>query len=175
MTAPDDNEILFKVGDLIRRLTNAPDGEILIGRANIVNKDYRKRLYVVDEIPPAQVISSGEKFDGIAEKMKFMTMYRADITIDVYGATAYTDAKTLTALVRSQAGHDAKTALGFTGFNVSSKTDLKELTGSQYINRIQLACVVQYCETVEIDTMRIEVARMKIITEEGTIYDSESE
>lgn len=177
MTPPDDNNTLFKVGDLLRRVLNLPadTDKILIGRANIVNKDYMKQLYVIDEIPPAQVISSGEKFDGVAEKMKFITHFRHDVTIDVYGATAYADANRLFGLLRSQAAHDAKTALALTGFNVSSKTDLKELTGSQYINRIQLACVVHNTETVEIDTMRIDVAKLKIINEEGTIYVSQFE
>lgn len=172
---PDDNDVLFKVADLVRRLTSAPDGEILIGRENIVNKDYNKRIYVVDTIPPAQVVGSGEKFNGTTEKMKFITMFRHDITIDVYGSTAYADASRLIALLRSQAGHDAKTALGFSAFNVSSKTDLKELTGSQYINRVQLACVVHNCETLEIDTMRIDTAQITIRNEKGIFYDSESE
>lgn len=174
MPTPDDNDLLFRVGELVRILTNAQKGELYIGRENILNKDYTKRIFVVDELPPATVLSSGEKFNGTTEVMKFVTMYRHDVTIDVYGATAHLEASKLVGLLRSQLAHDTKTALGLSGFNVSSKTDLKELTGTQYINRIQLACVVHNCETVEIQTMRIDTATLQIRNEKGIIYDSES-
>jgi len=175
--ARDDNQTLFKVADMIRRVLDLtePTDEILIGRSNILTKDYNKRLYVVDEIPSQTVMSSGERYDGEAEKMTFITVIRHDVTIDVYGYTAYSDASRLVALLRSQAASDAKIALGLTSFHVSSKTDLKELTGTQYINRVQLACIVHDTETVEIDTLRIDTARMQIRNEKGIFYDSESE
>lgn len=176
-TPPDDNGILFKVAELIRVLMDIDENsdEILIGRENIAIKDYDKRLIIVDEIPAANPVSNAERYDGEAETMAFLTTFRHDITVDVQGKTAYSDATRLVGMIRSQLAHDTKNTLGITGFAVSSKTDLKGLTGTQNINRIQLACVVHNCETVEIETMRIDVARFKIINEKGTIHDSQSE
>ena len=174
----DDNNTLFKVAELIRLVTGMDQEEanasIVIGRSNILNFDYNRLLYVIDIIPSSSLVSAGQKFDGVNETTNFIELWRHDVTIDVYGQDAWQDALTLSSLFRSQLATDAKTSLGLTSFVVSSKTDLKELTGSQYINRVQLGCVVQNCEVVEIETLRIDAVQLRIINEKGTLYDSQS-
>lgn len=163
------NPLCIKVAKLIRDLMRITEKTVLIGRQDILQKDFKTGYIVVDALGASTRNASAEKFDGDTEVMTFADSFKAEITVEFFGFTAYDNAKKLTGLLRSQAALDLKHDLGFDLNRVSAVQDIKQLTGQQNGNRLQMTLMAEDTQTVDVETLRIDVAQFKILTEEKEI------
>lgn len=163
------NPLCIKVAILIRDLMKKPETEILIGRQDILQKDFKTGYIVVDTLGASTREAGNEKFDGVTEVMTFNDVFKTEITVEFFGWTAYANAEKLTGLLRSQAAIDKKHDLGINLYRVSQLTDVKQLTGQQYGNRLQMTMIAEDNRTVSVETLRIDVAQFRILTEEKEI------
>lgn len=163
------NPLCIKVAKLVRDLMQLPEGIVLIGRQDILQKDFKTGYIVIDQLGAATRTASDEKFDGNTEVMTFADLFRAEITVEFFGFTAYDNARKLTGILRSQAALDLKHDLGFDLKRVSSVQDVKQLTGQQNGNRLQMTMIAEDTQTVDVETLRIDIAQFKILTEEKEI------
>lgn len=163
------NPLLKKVGQLIRDVMGIPENLIRIGRQNFPQNDYTTSYIVIDQLGNSDLDATNEKFNGDTEVMSYNSSFKTEVTVDFYGDNAYTNARRMTGIFRSQAAFEKKRALGITVYNVSSITDVKQLTGQQYGNRLQLTMIVQENQKVDVATLRIDTAQFKILTEDKEI------
>lgn len=163
------NPLCIKLAILIRDLMKLNEGIVLIGRQDILQKDFKTGYIVVDQLGASMRTASGEKYNGTTEVMTFGDSFKAEMTVEFFGFTAYDNAKKLTGILRSQAALDLKHDLGFDVNRVSSVQDVKQLTGQQNGNRLQMTMMAEDNQTVDVETLRIDVAQFKILTEEKEI------
>lgn len=136
---------------------------IRIGRQNFERTDLEKNYIVIDGIGAAIPLSKIETYDGTLEKLSFGSRVTKPCTLDFYGDNAYTNARTFLFMLRSQLSYEKQVTLGIGVHEVSGITDVKALTGQVYGNRVQLEINLQYCDSLTIDTLRIDTAQISII------------
>lgn len=163
------NPLLKKVAILIRDVLPMPEANIFIGRLNFPQNDFITDYIVVDQLGNSDRDSSNEKFNGTTEVMSYNASFKTEVTVEFYGNGAYTNAHKLTGVLRSQNAFEKKRALEITVYQVSSVTDVKQLTGQQYGNRLQATMIVQENQKVNVDTLRIDTAQFTILTEDKEI------
>lgn len=163
------NPLCAKVGLLVRDLMAIDEKFVLMGRENRPQDDFVTGFIAIDQLGASLPQCATESFDADEEVMTYSTLMKSTVTIEFYGDDAYHNANRLTGLLRSQAAYDKKVALGINVFNVSSLTDLKQLTGAQYGNRLQMSLVVQDGREVKVGTLRIDTPQLRIITEDEEI------
>lgn len=161
--------ILVAVAKLVRDLLDYDEQLIRIGRQNFSREDLETAYIVVDALGQAVQASSLETYDGTAEELKLGAVWRGPVTLDFYGANAYTRAMEFSLRSRSQAAYELKQTLGINALHPTGPTDLKALTGQQYGERVQLEMAVEYSTDVTIDTLRIDTAQIEIQNEEGLV------
>lgn len=172
------NPLLVKFAVLVRDISGwkeynpanaTSDTNIMIGRENFPQNDFKTDYVVIDQLGDSVRDSSGEKFNGATEIMSYDAVFKTTVTIDFMGDNAHERANRLWGLLRSQNAFDKKYALGIGVYQVSSIADIKQLTGQQYGNRVQMSVVVQDCRKVDIETLRIDTPQFKILTEDKEI------
>lgn len=126
------------------------------GEVNQVRADDETDYIVVNALSPAQPISSGRSYDGEAEKLTITSSLRMPVTVDFFGLNAYQVALNLQLLLKTDKAAYLQNQHGVTLAAVSALTDVKQLTGSQYINRYQLTLNLLYNESLIIDALRID-------------------
>ena len=155
--------ILKEVAKFTRDLLTYNENLIKIGRQNFTREQFEQNYIVVDGLGAAIPTSRIETFDGDTEKQSFGSRISKPITLDFYGDDAYTNAELFRMSLRTQSAYELQKTYGLSVYDVSSITDVKALTGQQYGNRVQVEFMVQYCNTLTIDTLRIDVAQIEII------------
>jgi len=163
------NPILIAVAKLVRDLLGYDEQLIRIGRHGNSREDFETAYIVVDALGQAIRASSLEDYDGTTEELKLGAVWRGPVTLDFYGANAYTRAIEFGLRSRSQTAYELKRMLGINAMHPTGPTDLKALTGQQYGERVQLEMVVEYSTDVTIDTLRIDTAQTEIRDEEGIV------
>jgi len=111
--------------------------------------------------------ASLETYDGDTEVLSLGGIWKGPVTLDFYGANTYNRAIDFSLRLRSQAGLELKEALGVTVYHPTGPTDLKQLTGQQYGERVQIEMQVEISIDVDIDTLYIDTAQTEIRTEKG--------
>jgi hypothetical protein len=166
------NPAVKHVALLVRDLMGYDEQLIRIGRQNFERADFETAYVVVDELGQAARVGNMETFDGAAEELSIGAMWRGPVTLDFYGAGAYTRAIEFSLRAKSQAAYELKRSLGINTYHASGPTDLKALTGQQYGERVQLDMVVEVSSDVTIDTLRIDIAQIQLQTEtEEVLFD----
>jgi len=155
--------VLKTVALFVRDLLFYNENLIRIGRQNFERKEFENNYIVVDSIGAALPTSRLETYDGDAEEQSFGARVSQPITLDFYGADAYSNAELFRMSLRTQSAYELQKTLGLSVYGISAFTDVKALTGQQYGNQIQVEFTVQYCNTLTIDTLRIDVAQIDII------------
>jgi len=165
------NPTLQLVALLIRDLLTYNEQLIRIGRQNFVQEDFETDYIVIDALGQSAQQSSLETYDGTTEVLSLGAVWRGPVTLDFYGSGAYTRAGQVCLLLRSQAALELKRTLGITTYHPTGPTDLKQLTGQQYGERVQIEMMVEISLDTDIDTRRIDTAQIELRTEEGIFYD----
>jgi hypothetical protein len=163
--------LLVAVAAFVRDLLAYDEQLIRIGRQNFERKQFETAYIVIDALGQQARTASLETYDHDAEEMSYGAVHRGVVTLDFYGAGAYTRANTFGLLVRSQAALELKKTLGVDIHQPSGLTDVKALTGQQYGERVQVEMVVELGTETVADTLRIDTAILEIRNEDGVQYD----
>jgi len=148
----------------IRDLLNKPEGTVMIlGRHNLRRDDFKALQIVVDSLSPSTLLGRSEKYDGDAEELTHSQKFQVPCTIDFYGDDAYTQAMQFSLLSQSQAGYELQRDGFINIFDISTITDVKSLTGSQYSQRHQIGVNVMYNENLTLNVLRIDTLQSTLI------------
>lgn len=147
---------LTRLQFVILNLLDYDEQLIKRGEVNQVRADDETDYIVVNALSPAQPISSGRSYDGEVEQLTVSTNFRMPVTVDFFGLNAYQVALNLQLLLKTDKAAYLQNQHGVTLTAVSALTDVKQLTGSQYINRYQLTLNLLYNESLTIDALRID-------------------
>lgn len=115
----------------------------------------------VDALAPAQPLSRADKYDGETEVMNYNQSYRLPVTVDFYGTNAADNAAKFSVLIGSHIAQDLQVKYGIRVGAATGITDVKALTGQQYINRLQVELVMHYTQQLNVDVLRIDSAPIK--------------
>lgn len=149
---------------IVRDLLSHDEELILKGRANEEQILSSTNYIAVDALAPAQPLSRSDNYDGEAEVATYAQSYRQPVTVDFYGDDAATNATRFSVLLGSYLARDLQVKYGIRAGAVTGVTDLKNLTGQQYGNRLQVELVIHYTQTVNVDLMRIDSAPIEVIS-----------
>lgn len=161
------NESLRLTALFVRDLLLHPESQIKIGRLGEDITDFTTDYIGVDSLGGATRMASGKSYDGTAEQMTYAQQWQAPITLSFYGDNAWANATRFSVLIDSQKSLELQQQLGIGVFQASQLTDVKILTGEQYGNRYELALNVQFSLQAIVDTLRIDTARLELLTETG--------
>lgn len=153
----------LELARFIRDLLEFNEQQIKIGRTNFERSDFTEDFIVPDEISTAIEVLPKD-FNSTTEILSQGTQIKGQYTIDFYGDNAYTNAVKFTVLSNSQKGYELQRDMGITVFSVTTITDLKELTDTQYSPRYQLALNLRYNESVNVPTLRLDEAPTSIFS-----------
>ena len=147
----------------VRDLMGLSLADIEIGRDNFNRTDFSSTLVVVDEIASVP-IGKTSKFDGDNEQIVTIIKWKGDFTLDFFGDNA---ASLVSSFMLLNEGEDAYTLqrdMGISVYTGSTRSDLKNLTGSQYSPDYQLEIKLEYNESITVPTLRIDTAETELIT-----------
>ncbi len=161
------NETLRLTAIFVRDLLDYDEMLIKIGRQGDDIEDFTTDYIAVDMLGESRRMASGEQYNGDTEKMTYAQQWQAPTIISFYGENAWNNATRFGLLIPSQAGLELQEDLGIGVYQVGGMTDVKLLAGVQYGNRIDISLNIQYSISAEIDTRRIDVERIEILTENG--------
>lgn len=153
---------LIKLQLVIRDLLAVEEKLVLRGETNEIKVNDTTNYIVVNSLSPAQARVKNKSFDSEEEILTIGTGYRMPVTIDFYGTGAYKNAKDFQLLLKSDKAQYLQTLHQITLTAVSALADVKQLTGSKYVNRYQLTLSLLYNESVALDTLRIDTAVIDI-------------
>lgn len=156
------NKPLLLTALFVRDLLGHDESLIRIGRMGDNIKDFTTDYIGIDSLAPATRLSVSEQFDGVAEEMNHSQNWRIPVTMSFYGDNAWENVTKLVLLSSSQAGFDLQKKHGLGFFIARDITDVKILTGQQYGNRYEVTVNVQYNINIDVDTLRIDTARLKV-------------
>ena len=167
MTEP----ILIQLKRYVRDLLVHPEQYVKDGRQNFNRQEFEQPYIVVDSLSGDIPLASSTKYDEDAEQMQYSELVSRAFTFDFYGPNAATLCSNFRLLSRSEASLDLQAALNITVFHPRAATNVKQLTGQQYGERMQLECQVHYSPSLIVDILRIDIAQLRIIGERGLIYE----
>lgn len=159
--------LLIAVAVFVRDLLPYDEQLIRVGRQNFEREQFEKPYIVVDALGLQGRTASLETYDGAGEMLSLGAIHRGIVTLDFYGAGAYTRANNFSLLVRSQAAFELKQSLGVDIYPPTGLTDVKALTGQQYGERVQIEMTVELSAEVGVATLRIDTAQLLIQNEDG--------
>ena len=160
------NKGILGLYTFIRDLLNQPEGTVMIlGRNNLRRDDFKELQIVVDSLSPAVLLGRGEQYDGDLEELTHSQRYQVPCTVDFYGDDAYTQAMQFALLLQSQAGYELQRDGFIRVFDISTVTDVKSLTGSQYSQRHQITVNVMYNESITLNVLRIDTLQSTLIVD----------
>lgn len=165
------NEVLKRVALFVRDLLTYDEQLIRIGRQNFEQVDFETNYIVVDALGRSERSASLQDYDGDTEIMKLGGIWKGPVTLDFYGSGTYDRAIDFSLRSMSQAAIELKKDLGIMIYHPTGPTDVKQLTGQIYGERIQIEMMVEISQEVDIATLRIDTAQLEIRTEEGIQYD----
>ena len=165
------NESLRLTALFIRDLLDYNEQLIRIGRKNFDIEDFTIPYIGLDSLGAARRLASGERYNGTIEQMTYQQQWQAPVTLSFYGTSAWATATRFALLIQSQKSLELQESLGLGVYQASSLTDVKMLTGQQYGERQELTINVRYATYADIDTLRIDTARLEIRNETGIILE----
>ena len=167
MTEP----ILIQLQRYTRDLLGHPEQYVKAGRQNFNRQEFELPYIVVDSLSGDVPLSSSADYEGDTEKMRYTELVSRAFTFDFYGPTAATLCTNFRLLSRSESSLDLQRDLSITVYHPGAATNVKQLTGQQYGERMQLECQVHYSPSLIVDILRIDIAQLRIIGERGLIYE----
>lgn len=156
----------------VRDLMAVSETLIKLGRVNFERKDFETDYIVIDSLTGDIPLASSSSFDSVDESMEYTSLIKKAFVVDFYGENAYANASKFQLLVRSQKSSELQDTYKISVYRVTTVTDVKALTGQQYGNRVQCELMVQFNNSIEVDTLRIDVAQIEIRNEEKIIWQT---
>lgn len=153
------NEAIINVARYVRDLLSYDENLIQFDRKNTQETNTVTSYIVVNGSSIANVLSHGASYDGNTEIIEYSASEVQSITLEFYGDNAYSNAKSFSLLSQSQKAREVSRDLELTIKNISSVTDVKQLLGYQYGNRVHVEFNIQYCPSVSVDTLRVDAAQ----------------
>ena len=154
---------LKQVARFVRDLLVYDEQLIKFDRENIPESDFTTSYIVVNGSSIANKTSTGNTYDGDNEIMRYNDVYQQAIILEFYGDDAYTNASKFSLLNRSQLAYDLKRVLGISISHIKSSTDVKQILGNDYGNRVHLEFTVDYCSSIDVETLRIDEAQFSYL------------
>lgn len=158
---PND-QIAKNVARYVRDLLDYDEQLIRFDRENTQQNDLVTNYIVVNTSSLQTVINHGESYDGDSEIMTYSSSEKRSIVLEFYGQGAYSNAESFSILNQSQKAREASRDLGLTIKNVSSVTDVKQLLGFQYGNRVHVEFIIQYCPSADVSVLRVDTVESTI-------------
>ena len=147
--------ILVTLADYATELMSFDETKVIVGRENATQETFANDYIVVDALATLPKSHSRE-YDWDNEIEKRTTSLTGSFTFEFYGPNAETNAYKFVNIISSQQGKDLQKTKGITMYRPSSVNNLKQQAGNKYFNRFEIEIMVQYNESFEIDTLRIE-------------------
>lgn len=154
--------LLIALGKYTRDLLGHPESLIKFGRENFDQVQFDTDFIAIDTLDSITPVAFSETFDGEDEVMTYQSYTKRTVTMDFYGTNAQSLATQFRMLNRSQNSRDLQKQYGVAIFGATRLVDVKQLTGKQYTNRVQLEFVVHYNEVVNVDTLRIDTEQLEV-------------
>lgn len=154
---------LINLQRFIRDLLDYDEALIELGRRNYKQEDFETGYIVVDGLGAARPLTRSERFDDAEEEMHYTRRLSKPCTIDFFGSVAFANSDDFVTLIGSQLSKELQESLGITIGSVSAVTDVKQLTGQQYGERLQIELNMQYNVTKVVSTLRIDDAQLEFI------------
>lgn len=158
-------ESIKNVARYVRDLLDYDENLIQFDRSNTQESDTETSYIVVNGSSIANVLSHGATYNSNTEIMEYSASEAQAITLEFYGDNAYTNAESFGLLNQSQKAREVSRNLGLTIKNVSSATDVKQLLGYQYGNRVHVQFNIQYCPSIDVETLRVDTAQYEILVD----------
>ena len=155
--------ILKNVARLVRDLLEYDEQLIKFDRENMPESDFVTSYIVVNSSAIVNQTSVGKRYDGDAEEMTHINSQSRQIILEFYGDNAYENADRFALLAESQKAYDLKRNLDLTVGRVSSSTDVGQLLGKFYGNRVHLEMNVQFNTAATVETLRIDTAQFEFL------------
>jgi hypothetical protein len=155
--------LLIAVGKYTRDLLPHPESLIKFGRENFDVVQFDEDFILIDTLDTITPVAFSESFDETAERMTYQSYTKRSITMDFYGLNAQSLATKFRMLNRSQLSRDLQKQYGVSIFGATRLVDVKQLTGKQYTNRVQVEFLVHYNEVVNVDTLRIDTEQLEFL------------
>lgn len=150
--------ILIKLALVIRDLLEHDESLIQFGRLNAEQEQQNLNYIVIDSLGQETPMSKSESFNGTTEQMTYSVHVSKPVTVDFFGDAAYSLARKLKLLQPSQKSKTLQFAQGINMQSFRGPTDVRQLTGYQWGNRLQLETNVQYSVSENVGTLRIDEA-----------------
>lgn len=157
---------LITFGKFVRNLLVINENTIKIGRSNFERADFNTAYIAIDTLARFDRVSRLETYDSSQEVLSLGAVWSGIVTVDFFGNDAYNRAIAFELLSTSQAAYDLKRTLGITIMQSSGPTDVRQLTGQQYGEQIQLEMRIYISEDTQISTKRIDTPQTSIIWSE---------
>ena len=147
--------ILVTIADYITDLMSVDADKVLVGRENATQETFSNDYIVVDTLATTPNSHSRE-YDWDNEVETRTTSLQGSFTIEFYGDNAEVNANKFVNIQSSQLGKDLQKQYNITLYRPSSINNLKQQAGNKYFNRFEIEIKIQYNQSFEIDTLRIE-------------------
>ena len=147
--------ILVAIADYITDLMSVGASKVIVGRENATQETFSNDYIVVDTLTTTPQSHSRE-YDWDAEKETRITSLQGSFTIEFYGDNAEVNANKFVNIQSSQLGKGLQKQYNITLYRPSSINNLKQQAGNKYFNRFEIEIMIQYNQSFEIDTLRIE-------------------
>lgn len=154
------------VARFVRDLLAYDEKLIKFDRSMTQQDDLNTSYIVVNTSNLSSVQSRGRTYDGDAEVMNYNATVQQSVVLEFYGDDAYTNKEDFLVLSDSQAARDLKRSLGITTYNVRQSTDVKQVLGSQYGNRVHVEFNMTYTPNRDVDVLRIDSTQFEFKTED---------
>lgn len=135
---------------------------ILRGRINEDQANNELDYIAIDSINRATPTIVKESYDYDNEIITYAQRYSQVFTFDFYGRGAFDNASRFVLLINSYISQRLQMKYNITVGSTSGITDIKQLTGQQYINRLQVELTAQYEKEISQELYRIESAEIEV-------------
>ncbi len=163
MRVNNPDPLLITIARFVRDLLQYDEELISIGRNNEELENATEQRIAVDSVTGSSLLSTSKKFDGDAEKMHLSTKNIKSVTISFYGNNAYDVVDDFVLMQKTQLSYELQKQYEIAVKLASEVLDVKLLTGSTYVNRLDVTINVVYNKKKSIDTLRIEDANTSIL------------
>ena len=162
------NPVAVAMAIFIRDLLGHSEDLIRIGRYDYSREELEQNFIGVDILGPVRLIGRGSSYDSGAEETTISRMSLATVTIDFYGDGAYTLSQEYMLRLCTQKAFDLISVNSdVVPHGVVNVTDVKQLTGQQYGERIQVEQNIGVSASLAVPTLRIDAVQTEIRNEQG--------
>jgi hypothetical protein len=162
--------VLKALGDYLVGLLDFDPTRVIIGRENFEKVNTDDDFITIDYLTTIP-LGNTSNYDGDTEKMSIGTLMRYSVTIATVGNNANSTITDIGLKIKSQKSLELQNALNIRVGTPLSVRNLKELSGSIYNDMFEMELNVDVTDSVDVDTLRIDTAQLKINNEKGVIYD----